>query len=84
MPVGCLVALARKISGVRQCVAFDCQQSLLQKRLAREAKEQERLAKAGKKAKEGQRAGGKGKGDASFYRVTVKVRSTSKENVLPL
>ncbi|GAQ84737.1 topoisomerase [Klebsormidium nitens] len=45
---------------------------LKEKRLAREAKEQERLAKAGKKAKEGQRAGGKGKGDASFYRVTVK------------
>lgn len=54
---------------------------LLQKRLAREAREQERQAKAGKKPKEGPRAGGKGKGDATFYRVTVKVSSLSSDHV---
>jgi hypothetical protein len=54
---------------------------LLQKRLAREAREQERQAKAGKKSKEGPRAGGKGKGDATFYRVTVKVSSLSSDPV---
>lgn len=52
----------------------------MQKRLAKEARAQEIQAKnasLGKKVKDTQAKGIKGRGEASFYRVTCKVRMVS-------
>lgn len=48
----------------------------MQKRLAKEAKEQEKVAKAlaaGKKVKDPHAKTGKGRGDTCFFKVTCKV-----------